>query len=317
MSSAPVLALPDFSKGFVLETDASHNGVGVVLMQNDHPIAFLSKALGARNQALSVYEKECLAILLAIDKWRSYLQHGEFIIRTDHKSLLHLTDQRLHTSLQHKAFVKLMGLQFKIQYKKGNSNLAADALSRKFNDCAAVSYSMAQPSWLDRLQAGYEDDAQARLLIEELGVSGANDKGFSLRDGVLRFHGRIWVGNNTMAQDHILQALHSSGIGGHSGVQGTYHRVKQYFSWPHMKKTVQDYVAGCQVCQQAKPEHVKLPGLLQPLPIPVGAWKVICMDFIEGLPLSHNHNVILVVIDKFICPLCAIASPLHCSHCGA
>ncbi|KAK1670478.1 hypothetical protein QYE76_058637 [Lolium multiflorum] len=125
--------------------------------------------------------------------WRSYLQHGEFIIRTDHKSLLHLTDQRLHTSLQHKAFVKLMGLQFKIQYKKGNSNLAADALSRKFNDCAAVSSSMAQPSWLDRLQAGYEDDAQARLLIEELGVSGANDKGFSLRDGVLRFHGRIWT----------------------------------------------------------------------------------------------------------------------------
>lgn len=107
------------------------------------------------------------------------------------------------------------------------------------------------------------------------------------------------MGNNPLAQNHILQALHNSGVGGHSGVHATYQRVKQYFSWPQMKKSVQDFVAGCQVCQQAKSEHVKLPSLLQPLPVPTGAWNVICMDFIEGLPLSHNHNVILVVIDKF------------------
>ena len=112
MSSAPVLVLPDFSKPFVLETDASQTGVGAVLMQQNHPVAFLSRSLGPRNQTLSVYEKECLAILLAVEKWRAYLQHREFTIRTDHKSLLHLTDQRLHTPLQQKAFVKLMGLQF-------------------------------------------------------------------------------------------------------------------------------------------------------------------------------------------------------------
>ena len=68
-----------------------------------------------KNQALSTYEKECLAILLAIDKWRSYLQHQEFTIRTDQKSLLHLTEQRLTTGMQHMAFVKLMGLSYKIQ----------------------------------------------------------------------------------------------------------------------------------------------------------------------------------------------------------
>lgn len=159
MSTPPVLALSDFNLPFVLETDASHNGVGAVLMQQEHPVTFLSKALGPRNQALSVYEKECLAILLAIEKWRSYLQHRELVIRTDHKSLLHITDQRLHTSLQHKAFVKLMGLQFRIQYKKGSTNNDVDALSHKFIDCADVSASTAQPSWLDRLQAGYSDDA--------------------------------------------------------------------------------------------------------------------------------------------------------------
>jgi hypothetical protein len=111
---APVLALPDFSQQFVVETDACQSGVGAVLMQQGHPVAYLSKALSPRNQALSTYEKECLAILMAVEKWRSYLQHQEFIIRTDQKSLLHLTEQRLGTGMQHKAFVKLMGLQYTI-----------------------------------------------------------------------------------------------------------------------------------------------------------------------------------------------------------
>lgn len=79
-----------------------------------------------------------------------------------------------------------MGLQFRIQYKKGNSNLAADALSWQFSDLAAVSSSSVQPEWLDRLQAGYEDDPQARKLIEELTLSGSNDQGYTLKDGVLR-----------------------------------------------------------------------------------------------------------------------------------
>jgi hypothetical protein len=59
---------------------------------------------------MSTYEKECLAILFAVEKWRSYLQHATFVILTDHKSLSHLGEQRLTTSIQHKAFVKLMGL---------------------------------------------------------------------------------------------------------------------------------------------------------------------------------------------------------------
>ena len=75
MSEAPVLTVPDFSKTFVVETDACDLGVGAVLMQDQHPIAYLSKPLGIKNQALSVFEKECLAILLAIDRWRPYLQH--------------------------------------------------------------------------------------------------------------------------------------------------------------------------------------------------------------------------------------------------
>jgi hypothetical protein len=97
LTSAPVLAVPDFSKRFCIETDACKNGVGVVLMQDGHPLAFISKALGSKTQGLSTYEKEYLAILIAIDQWRSYLLHSEFDIYTDQKSPVHLNEQRLHT----------------------------------------------------------------------------------------------------------------------------------------------------------------------------------------------------------------------------
>lgn len=68
MCSTLVLALPDFSKPFALETDACDIGIGAVLLQDGHPIAFYSKAIGTQNSKLSIYEKEFLAIMMAVDK---------------------------------------------------------------------------------------------------------------------------------------------------------------------------------------------------------------------------------------------------------
>jgi hypothetical protein len=81
LSSAPVLALSNFSKPFVIETDACDSGVGVVLMQDGHPLTFLSKALGPKSKGLSTYE-EYMAILIAVQHWRQYLQQAEFYIHT-------------------------------------------------------------------------------------------------------------------------------------------------------------------------------------------------------------------------------------------
>jgi hypothetical protein len=119
MMHTPVLALPDFNAPFTVETDACDTGVGAVLMQKGHPIAYMSKALGILNRKLSIYEKEFLAVIMAIDKWRQYLQRGPFTILTDHKSLCSLTDQPLTSELQKKAMSKLVGLQFEFKYKKG------------------------------------------------------------------------------------------------------------------------------------------------------------------------------------------------------
>jgi hypothetical protein len=128
--TAPVLTLPNFTKRFEIETDASDTGVGAVLLQDGHPLAYVSRGLGPKSRGLSTYEKEYMAILLAVEQWRMYLQHVEFIIHIDHCSLAHLEDQRLHTTWQQKVFTKLLGLQFKIKYKKGVDNRVVDALSR-------------------------------------------------------------------------------------------------------------------------------------------------------------------------------------------
>lgn len=192
-----------------------------------------------------------------------------------------------------------MDLQYTIQYKKGVHNAAVDALSRCDHTSEINAVSECLPTWVQRLQDGYADDDQAKQLLVELAIAPDSHQDFSLHNGVLKYKGRVWVGNNKIAQIHILVALHDSGLGGHSGVSATYTRVKQFFAWPGLKQTVQEFVKQCQICQQAKTERIKTLGLLQPLPILDQAWEIISLDFIEGLPPSDSFNALLVVIDKF------------------
>jgi hypothetical protein len=123
----PVLALPDFNQEFILGTDASATGVGVVLMQNWHPIAFLGRALGVMDQILLIYDKECLAILSAIAKWRTYLQHHQFSVHTNQHNLIHLGVANSTQKYRIRLF-RFMGLQYIVWYKKGNANKVANAL---------------------------------------------------------------------------------------------------------------------------------------------------------------------------------------------
>lgn len=131
MVAAPVLVMPDFTKTFIVETDASGYGLGAVLMQEGRPIAYYSKLLGPRAQSKSVYKKELMAVCLSILKWKHYLIGRHFIVRTDQQSLRYITQQREIAGDYQKWVSKLMAYDFEVQYKPGTSNRVADALSRK------------------------------------------------------------------------------------------------------------------------------------------------------------------------------------------
>jgi hypothetical protein len=99
MSDTLVLALPDFHKPFVVETNASGHGLGAVLMQQGQPLPYLRKTFGERNKHLPIHDKEFLALIMVVDKWRHYLQRNESEIHTDHRALSFLGQQGLHSEL--------------------------------------------------------------------------------------------------------------------------------------------------------------------------------------------------------------------------
>ncbi|KAJ4777533.1 polyprotein [Rhynchospora pubera] len=245
MSSAPVLALPDFTQPFYIETDACDVGVGAVLSQGGRPVAYLSKAFGPKNKGKSTYEKELLAVLMAIDKWRHYLQGKQFIIKIDHQSLKHLLEQKLTHQLQHKALTKFIGLDYIIEFKKEKTNVVADALSRRNpmhnQDKNIFSYhlntlhtSFVQPMWEREVQRSYAQDELATKLLQEFRGVDAEDGDWKLEKGVLKKKGRLYVGSDAVIKEKILKELHATSIGGHSGMQATYQRIKKIFYWPGM-----------------------------------------------------------------------------------
>lgn len=136
MVQAPVLALPDFSREFVVECDASIVGIGAVLHQ----------ALQGKQLLLSTYKKEILALVMAVQKWRPYFLGRHFVVQSDHHNLKYLWSQKISTTAQQKWLYKLMGFDFFIEYKKGGENIVADALSHRDEKLLREKCSKCRPS---------------------------------------------------------------------------------------------------------------------------------------------------------------------------
>ena len=131
MASTPILAAPDFTKIFILECDASGTGLRVVLMQDKHPIAFESRKLKPSGKTKSTYDKEMLAIMHALLKWKQYLFGAKFLVKKDHNSLKYFLTQKDISPEQQKWVSKIQAFDSDILYKKHKENKVAENLSRK------------------------------------------------------------------------------------------------------------------------------------------------------------------------------------------
>lgn len=136
LSSAPIMALPNFGLPFILSCDASDFAVGAVLKQLDNdgrerPIAYFSRALTATEQAYSASERECLALISATKAFRPYLYGSRFTLFTDHSALTCLDNVKNPNGRLARWSMYLRDFDYEIKYKKGTSNGDADALSRR------------------------------------------------------------------------------------------------------------------------------------------------------------------------------------------
>ncbi|KAI5407215.1 hypothetical protein KIW84_053460 [Lathyrus oleraceus] len=288
LSNSPVLAIPDIQKPFVVETDASSTGIGVVLMQDRHPVAFISKVLSPKNRLLSVYDRELLALVHAVSKWHQYLSLNIFTILTDQHSLKYLLEQRLSTPAQYRRVTKLMGLSYEILHNKGKDNVAADALSRaSHGEVLQLTVSSISFELWDSLLKSYEHDSALQGLKLQVLSNPSLHPHFSILDNLLYRKQKLVIPNDGQVRLVILQWLHSSHQGGHSGIRASIARIKSMFYWKGLAKDVTKFIQQCETCLRCKYEPRAVAGLLQPLPVPEGVWQSIAMDFIEKLPKSH------------------------------
>jgi hypothetical protein len=293
--SAPILATPDFDQPFVIQCDASDRALGAVLTQgegrNERVIAFLSKKFTAPQRKYAATEKECLAVLVAIKKFRQYVEGSKFTVITDCAALKWL--QKFNDATNGRLCrwaLQLQGYDFDIIHRKGKNNLVPDALSR------AV---------VDAVEEDNVNDWPEKLREK---IQGDNEKFWKIVDG--KIYKRINdqnVGANqwklaVAAKDRlrVIENSHDTPTSGHMGYLKTLKRIQENHYWPGMSGDVRQYVKSCDACKRSKTSNLgqrSLMGQQKPAERP---WSVISVDFMGPLPRSKRGNVfLLVVTDSF------------------
>jgi hypothetical protein len=308
VTSALVLTMHDFTKTFVVECDASSHGFGVVFTQEGHPVAFFSRPIAPRHQALAAYERELIGLVQAVQHWRPYLWGRCFVVKTDRYSLKYLLDQRLSTIPQHHWVDKLLGFTFTMEYRSGATNVVADALSRRgTEESVLLAISAPRFDFIARLRQAQAMDPALSAIHEGVGT-GTRDAPWAVADSMVTYYGRLYIPPALPLLQEIVAAVHDDG---HEGVHRTLHRLHRDFHFPNMRRLVQDFVRACKTCQRFKSEHLHPAGLLQPLSVPSAVWADIAMDFVEALPRVHGKTIILSVVDRFskYCHFIPLAHP--------
>lgn len=323
--SAPTLILPDPKLPYVLTADACGYGIGASLMQDQgrglQPIAFMSKKLTAAELKYPNHERELLALYRALKEWRHYVYGGDFTLRTDHRNLIWLCNQKQLSSRQvhwMQFFQEFQGV-LPIEYYAGKLNQVADGLSRrpdhkpKVEEEAAsvvaagvVAVSMHTDQLLKDIREATGEDTVAAEMIQHP----RRHPHVTLRDGLVYWkRDRLYVPKQAALRAKILHECHDAPMSSHLGTAKTMELVTRYFYWPHMQEDIKQYVQTCSSCQRNKPSHLEPAGLLQPLPVPERPWSDMSMDLITHLPKSlHGNDCIVVFVDRLTKQFHAVAT---------
>jgi len=240
LTTAPVLACPDFNRPFILQTDASAYGLGAVLTQNleqgERVIAYASRTLNQAEKNYSATELECLVVVWAIRRMRDYLEGYWFTVVTDHQSLKWL--QRLESPIGRlgRWVFELQQFDFDIRYRKGALNKVADALSRQ-PESSAVQMTRRCP-WYQQIHKGIQknpvDYPDFRLQEGKLYRHILHSLDF--QDTPVHEQWKRCVA--TPDRPEILRRFHDDPTAGHLGISKTIARIARLYYWPGMYRDI-------------------------------------------------------------------------------
>ncbi|KAJ9566126.1 hypothetical protein OSB04_002092 [Centaurea solstitialis] len=301
LCNAPILALPEGTDNFLVNCDASHQGLGCVLMQNEKVIAYASRQLKVHEKNYTTHDLELGAVVFALKIWRHYLYGTKCTIFTDHKSLQHILDQKMLNMRQRRWVELLSDYDCEIKYHPGKANVVADALSRKERVKPTRTQAMGvlvQTSLKSQIQEAQREALMTDNLKKET-LHGIKKEFEEKVDGVCYFKGRIWIPRVEQLRKMIMDEAHQSRYSIHPGSDKMYKGLKEHYWWPGMKRDIATYVSKCLTCAKVKAEHQKTSGLLQQPEIPEWKWEQISMDFVTKLPKTKKgHDTIWVIVDR-------------------
>lgn len=318
--SSPILSCPNFDVPFVVQTDASNFGIGAVLSQTiddeEHVICYISRSLSRAERNYSVTERECLAVIWAMEKLRPYLEGTRFTVVTDHHSLVWLNSLKEPTGRLARWSVRAQQYDYTIIHRKGKDHVVPDILSRSVpvldeitvhengdNDTAPDISDTVEPSkrdrWYDKMYRRVSDNPISRpnwkivegKLYKHLSVKYPDlaDDGDKWREVVPKFR-----------RAELLRKHHDEPTAGHLGIFKTFERIARRYFWPKMKADVTRYVNRCHVCVAHKPEQKKPAGFMSRHPVVSKPWQMISVDLVGPLPRSsQGYTYILSVVDCF------------------
>lgn len=326
-TTAPILMIFDPELEIIVETDASDFALGGCLNQLSagklKPVAYYSRKLSPAELNYDVHDKELLAIVEVFKQWRVYLEGSKYPVKvwTDHKNLTSFTTTKILNRRQVRWSEELSAYNFTITYRKGSENTRADALSRRkdyagghterprailkekddglsYNHELLATISVVEDTELEqRIKDAYGTDECASRVLKE-----PTNEFMVDFQGLLRFKGLVYIPSGIRKQ--FVREQHSLPAHGHQGIARTFERLSNDYYFPGMRKHVETVVTECDICSKSKANRHAPYGLLQPPPVPGGAWKSIAFDFVVKLPPSKEpmtkviYDSIWVVTDR-------------------